>query len=79
MSKQYRTCEKCGANLDAGEKCDCMRQLSKEEIIIKVLTNFAERLSGLCELYGEINHYVIKEEYNEMVEDIKKYFKELKQ
>ena len=23
MSKIYRTCEKCGANLDPGERCDC--------------------------------------------------------
>ena len=25
MSKQYRTCENCGANLDADEKCDCLK------------------------------------------------------
>lgn len=23
MSKPYRTCPKCGAHLDAGERCDC--------------------------------------------------------
>ena len=23
MSKPYRVCQKCGAHLDAGERCDC--------------------------------------------------------
>ena len=25
MSKQYITCPYCGANLDPGERCDCLR------------------------------------------------------
>lgn len=25
MSKQYNTCPYCGANLDPGERCDCLR------------------------------------------------------
>ena len=47
-----------------------------EEAIIKTVTVFAERLSGMCELYGEIDHYTIKEEWIQMIEDIRKYFKE---
>lgn len=28
MNKQYRTCSRCGANLDPGEKCDCQKVTS---------------------------------------------------
>lgn len=31
MNKQYRTCERCGANLDADEKCDCLKETSDTE------------------------------------------------
>ena len=30
MSKQYRVCQKCGAHLDAGEKCDCEDRAEQE-------------------------------------------------
>lgn len=28
---QYCTCERCGANLDPGEKCDCEKENQEEE------------------------------------------------
>ena len=28
---QYYTCERCGANLDPGEKCDCEKENQEEE------------------------------------------------
>lgn len=34
MSKQFRTCEHCGANLDPDEKCDCRE--SNNNMIWKV-------------------------------------------
>ena len=30
MSKPYRVCQKCGAHLDAGEKCDCEDRVERE-------------------------------------------------
>lgn len=44
MSKQYRTCEHCGANLDVGEKCDCMQATNKPD---KYLVKVRYSLSGL--------------------------------
>lgn len=32
-SMKYKTCDKCGANLDHGEKCDC----EEREIVQKLL------------------------------------------
>ena len=29
--KMYRTCERCNANLDPGERCDCMDELERYE------------------------------------------------
>lgn len=31
MSKPYKTCEHCGANLDADEKCDCLKSKPDNE------------------------------------------------
>ena len=28
---QYYTCERCGANLDPGEKCDCENEKEKSD------------------------------------------------
>lgn len=30
MGKPYRVCELCGANLDAGEICDCKQQTAEQ-------------------------------------------------
>ncbi len=30
MSKPYRTCPKCGAHLDTGERCDCEDRMEQE-------------------------------------------------
>lgn len=30
MSKPYRVCQKCGAHLDAGERCDCEDRVEQE-------------------------------------------------
>ena len=31
MGKPYRVCEACGANLDAGEICDCTQRSEEAE------------------------------------------------
>ena len=34
----YKTCDKCGSNLDPGEKCDCeMEEKKQEEYFAKIL------------------------------------------
>ena len=34
----YKTCDKCGSNLDPGEKCDCeMEEKKQEEHFAKIL------------------------------------------
>ena len=34
----YKTCDKCGNNLDPGEKCDCeMEEKKQEEYFAKIL------------------------------------------
>lgn len=38
----YKTCPKCGANLDAGERCDCEDRLIQKDIVVIV----AERWSA---------------------------------
>ena len=53
MNKQYRTCEHCGANLDADEKCDCQKvQVVTETLKLKHLLNV---LDGNVEVITDFN------------------------
>lgn len=48
---KYKTCEKCGQNLDYGEKCDCEKEtvISFENLLGELDTpeQYTERLSRL--------------------------------
>jgi hypothetical protein len=53
---KYRKCEKCGASLDWGEKCDCQKtelerifgvQKKEEEFDINALPDFAKKFALL--------------------------------
>lgn len=51
MSKQYRTCEKCGSNLDFGEKCECE------------MKRYIVKYSGFAEVIAE-NEEDAKDKYS---------------
>lgn len=38
MGKYYHTCDKCGANLDPGEMCDCEKETSENTTDMKTQT-----------------------------------------
>jgi len=49
----YHTCLKCGANLDPGEKCDCL-----PKIFYLCDRKACERCSYDCHYTSDINHAV---------------------
>lgn len=40
---KYKICEKCGAHLDHGEKCDCTENRNNKEVPDNKLNERAER------------------------------------
>lgn len=64
MSKQYVTCEHCGANLDSGEQCDCKKMKYKigqhfyteEHGIVEIISIDIIKNEYICEcvVYGEV-------------------------
>ena len=74
MSKQYRTCEKCGANLDADEQCDCMKYevgqyFYIDNELVLILEVIEETKQYFCQCTSEdfiYAHYFTEEELDEM-------------
>ena len=57
MSKEtyYHTCEKCGANLDPGERCDCDR---KGNVLYICDRKLCKHCTSHCKHTSDIKHAV---------------------
>jgi len=65
MSKEtyYKTCEKCGANLDPGERCDCDKE--KGNVLYICDREKCKNCSYHCKHTYDIKHAVnFKKEYD---------------
>lgn len=65
MSKYYKTCEHCGANLDPGEKCDCGHVVPLyEEFNEQYIENITKLQQG--SIFEHLGHtYIRQSDYNQ--------------
>lgn len=54
----FHECSKCGASLDPGEKCDCMKE--KEQKVRKITNNLIVPLVGQISMKLEGEFYAEK-------------------
>lgn len=43
----YNTCPNCGANLDPGERCDCMRERKNREEFYRIIAKRTSKTGQL--------------------------------